>query len=52
MFYCTQLHISLTQEFVINGIHDPDKKLLQKELEDMIRARPGPVMEDLPKHEM
>ena len=37
---------------MINRFNDPDKKLLQKELEDMIRARPGPVMEDLPKHEM
>ena len=35
-----------------NRFNDPGKASLQKELEDMIRARPGPPMENLPEHEM
>ena len=34
-----------------NRFDDPACKALQAELTDMIRARPGPLMESLPEHE-
>ena len=34
-----------------NLFGDPGYAALQKELTDMIHARPGPMMADLPDHE-
>ncbi|MBT3917017.1 MAG: sulfatase-like hydrolase/transferase [Rhodospirillaceae bacterium] len=36
---------------MVNRFDDPGKKALQKELFDMIRARPGSTMDTLPEHE-
>ena len=36
---------------MINRFDDPGKKNLQKELTDMIKARPGSIMDVMPEHE-
>ena len=36
---------------MVNQFNDPGKASLQKELSDMIQARPGDFLEDLPEHE-
>ncbi len=36
---------------MVNRYNDPGKAALQQELHDMIRARPGGIMADLPEHE-
>ena len=36
---------------MVNRFNDPGKAALQRELHDMIRARPGKFMENLPVHE-
>ena len=35
----------------VNVFDDPGKRALRQELTDMIKSRPGPVMETLPDHE-
>jgi arylsulfatase A-like enzyme len=35
---------------MINRFDDPGKKILQKELTDMIKARPGSIMDVMPEH--